>query len=254
MISLSNIIKHTRVRNTLQIDLGKPTDDEQTQAKEPKKEEGITLSPQELQTISDEHQKRLEEFEIEIQKMQKAVDNKIEGQLREATIKCVEMEKVSQQKCEDMLTKAQNEQDRLLKQATEEANRITTNALNERNTLINNMESEIVQTIMTLLDHIVGEGIVENVNWIKVLVRKMLKVNHTTGELKLLVSEHNMQLIQQDEIAFRKALPNHLEIEIDDTLGDTQCHLMTSEGTIEYDVHEGLKQVINDLKMLSKLS
>lgn len=257
MISLSNIIKRTRIRSTVQIDLGKLSDKEEETTQEVNKEEangGSMLSPEELQKISDEHQKRLEEFEIEIQKMQKAVDIKIEGQLRDTTIKCVEMEKSSKQQYDEILSSAQMQKETLLKQAKEEADRITANAQKERNTLINNVENEIVQTIMTLLEHIVGEGMVGSADWIKILIRKMLKVHHTIGELKLFVSEHNMHLIKEDETAFRNGLPSHLEIEQDDALNDTQCYLMTSEGTIEYDVHEGLKQVINDLKVLNKLS
>ena len=252
---MSNIIKGGRIRSQGYLDL--------SQRLKPEIEKKYNDEQGELEAveISDAHmeliQKREEELaliEKEIQKKKEDADKQIEELLADAVKRCEEMKKRIADEKIALLAEAHEKQAEILQLAQHEAEAIKTSAYQEKKALLESVEGDVVETMISLLKHIISEEMHENVDWLRLVVRKMLLEDQTTETFKLRVSPYNMNLIEVEKTHFMEGISKVTQIEADETLNNTTCVLETSQGNIEYDVSQGLEKMITEIRILKGIS
>ena len=256
MMSLSNIIKGGRIRSQSYLDLSQRVTTEIQRIYEDGQCDGLEEADASNQTeeLIHKRKKELASIEGEIQKKREDADNKIEELLSEAIAKAQAIEKEAKDKETSLLAEAYQKQAEIIQLASEEAEMIKATAMKEKETLLDSVEGEVVETMISLLKHIISEELKENVEWLRLVVRKMLHADQTTETFKLYVSPCNMQLIQNDQVKFMEGISKITHIESDETLNDTTCVLETSQGNIEYDVNQGLEKMITEMRILEGIS
>lgn len=257
MRSLSNIIKSGRIRSQSYLDLSqrlvgtnqKLFADEIEQA-----ESEMVNSDDDLIELIGKRREELSRIEEEIQKKLKDADNKVETLLSDAASKCELMERKIKDKESEVLAKAHRSSEEMIQQAEVEASQIIEAAQAEKRSLLQSTEGEVVEILITLLKHIISEEMNENVEWLRLVVRKMLMQDQSSDTFKLVVSPYCLQLIEKDQKHFLEGLSKVTTIESNETLNDTSCILETNQGNIEYDVSYGLEKIISEIRILKGLS
>lgn len=263
MRSLSNIIKSGRIRSQSFLDLSQRSISEIVE-KVYGEETGVEVEKHTTDMTSELIHKRKEELtylegkiaslEEEIQKKRTEADNKIEEILSKAQAKSEKLLNDAKEEEMKLLEDAHLKQAEIIQLAHDEAAQIKVVAEKEKEALLESVEGEVVDTIITLLKHLISEELNENVAWLKLVVRKMLLCNPAIDTFKLLVSPHNMALIEQDRVDFMEGISKITQIQCDEVLNDTTCILETSQGNIEYDVSDGLEKMITEIRILKGIS
>ena len=255
MRSLSNIIKSGRIRSQSLLDLS------QRRTSASAVDDYINQGEQNKSTIDDEtlelihkREEKLELIEKEIQKKLEDADKKVEEILSEAILKKQSMEAEIRDRETRMLDQIQQKEAETIQLAKKEADEIIEAAHAEKEALLEAVEGEVVQTMITILQHIISEELSENVEWLRLVVRKMLHKEQFTEAIKLVVSPYCLRLIEEDKEHFLEDMPKDITIESSDLLNDTSCILETNQGNIEYDVSNGLNRMISEIKLLKELS
>lgn len=252
---MSNIIKSARIRSQSFLDLS------QRLISDPVENDYIDQGGENKSTIDDETSelihKRKEELELiekEIQKKLQDADKRVEEIILEANLKKQNMENEIKDKETKILAETQQKQDEVIQLAKKEADEIIEAAYAEKEALLGAVEGEVVETMITILQHIISEELNENVEWLRLVVRKMLHKDQFTEAIKLVVSPNCLQLIEEDKPHFLDGISKDMVIESSDLLNDTSCILETNQGNIEYDVSNGLNKMISEIKLLKELS
>lgn len=181
-------------------------------------------------------------------------DNKIESMLTEAIEKAQSIENAARDKETNILAEAYRRQEEIIGRAEEEADTIKKTALDEKRDILKAVEGEVVETMITLLQHIISEEINGHVEWLKLVVRRILLQEEINEDTMLLISSNNMIHLEQEKDQFINSLSKLTTIEVSESLNDTTCILVTSQGNIEYDINEGLRKVVSELRILKGLS
>ncbi len=206
-----------------------------------------------LETIR-EKENELKVLESQIQERLADADNKIEVMLTEAVEKAEAIKKEARDQQTKVIADAYQKQEEILKQAEEEAQNIRRIALDEKKSMLNAVEGEVVEVIITLLQHIISEEMTGHIEWLKLVVRRLLLEEEISEEVTLLVSSHTMTLLEKEKEQFIASLSKLAAIEVNEALNDTTCILVTSQGNIEYDISEGLRKVVSELRILKDLT
>jgi len=254
---LSNIIKSGRIRNQSYLDLSQRhvSSNQKLYVNEIEQQESeMVNSDDDLIELLHKRKEELNTLEEEIQKKMKDADNKVEALLSDAASRCEMMEKEIKDKESEVLAEAHRNRDEMIQQAEIEASQIIEAAQAEKRSLLQSAEGEVVETLITLLKHIISEEINENVEWLRLVVRKMLMQDRSSDAFKLIVSPHCLQLIEKEQEQFLEGLSKVTAIESDETLNDTSCILETNQGNIEYDISYGLEKIISEIRILKGLS
>lgn len=257
MRSLSNIIKSGRIRSQSYLDLSQRlvSSNQKLLVDEIEQAESETVnSDDDLIELIGKRREELNRIEEEIQKKLKDADNKVEALLSDAASRCEMMEKEIKDKESEVLAKAHRSRNEMIQQAEVEASQIIEAAQAEKRSLLQSTEGEVVETLITLLKHIISEEMNENVEWLRLVVRKMLMQDQSSDTFKLVVSPYCLQLIEKDQKHFLEGLSKVTTIESNETLNDTSCILETNQGNIEYDVSYGLEKIISEIRILKGLS
>lgn len=252
---MSNIIKGGRIRSQSYLDLSQRLKPEILKIYDERQceTEQVEVFDDSIEKI-EERKKELAFLEEEIQKKREEADKQIEEMLAQTIEKCKAMEQQAIDKKAEILAQAQDRQDEMIQLAYDEAETIKKSAYLEKQSLLESVEGEVVETMISLLRHIISEELNENVEWLKLVVRKMLLQDQTTETFKLRVSIHNMQMIERDKAHFMEGISKVTQIESDETLNDTTCVLETSQGNIEYDVSQGLERMMTEIRILKGIS
>ena len=256
MRSLSNIIKSGRIRSQSFLDLSqRPVPEIVEKVYKNEFEQNVEILHADMTTeLIHKREEELALLEEEIQKKRIEADNKIEEILSEAHTKSEMLLEDAKKQEMELLEEAHQKQAEIIQLAHDEAEQIRQQALNEKQALLVSVEDEVVDTMISLLKHIISEELNENVEWLKLVVRKMLMSDSSTETFKLRVSPYNMQLIEQDETRFMEGISKVTQIKSDESLNDTTCILETSQGNIEYDVNQGLEKMITEIRILKGIS
>ena len=256
MRSLSNIIKSGRIRSQSFLDLSQRPISEIVE-KVYEEKSNISIEIPDTDRMAELIHKRKEELalvEEEIQKKREDADNKIKELLANAHIESEKILNEANAQKAMLLEEAHQKQAEILQLAQGEAENIKALAQEEKKALLESTEDEVVDTMLVLLKHIISEELNHNVIWLKLVVRKMLLNDLSTESFKLVVSPHNMALINKEEARFMEGLSKVTQIQIDETLNDTTCILETSQGNIEYDVSQGLEKIMTEIRILQGIS
>ena len=255
MRSLSNIIKSGRIRSQSYLDLS------QRHMQGPVENVSNEYGDSNETSIDDETleliHKRKEELDLiekEIQEKLRDADNKVEKMVSEAILKQQDMENEIKDKEAKILAEAQQKQAEIVQLAHEEANQILEAAKTEKEALLQAVEGEVVETLITILNHIISNELNENVEWLRLVVRKMLLKDQFSEAYKLVVSPYCLELIEKDKQHFLEGISKDIAIESSDLINDTSCILETNQGNIEYDVNDGLEKIVSEIRLLKGLS
>ncbi|MBP3887121.1 MAG: hypothetical protein J6F30_05650 [Cellulosilyticum sp.] len=254
---MSNIIKSGRIRSQSFLDLSQRQLSEMIVRETYESDLSLNVNSKETDVTTELIHKRKEELyllEEEIQRKREEANRKIEEILSEAYSKSDLLLNEAAEEKNKVLQEAHQRQAEIIQLAEDEANQIKSSAEKEKQALLESVEDEVVDTMITLLQHLISEELQHNVAWLKLVVRKMLLNDLTTESFKLLVSPHNMILIEQNQTSFKEGISKVTNIECDETLNDTTCILETSQGKIEYDVSQGLEKMITEIRMLKGIS
>ena len=206
-----------------------------------------------LEMIS-QKEKELIALEGLLQDKMSEADSKIESMLAEAIEKAQSIENSARDKETNMLAETYHRQEEIIAKAEEEAEAIKKAALDEKREMLKAVEGEVVETIITLLQHIISEEIDGHVEWLKLVVRRILLQEEIDEDTTLLVSSNNRIRLEEEKNQFINSLSKLTTIEVSESLNDTTCVLVTSQGNIEYDINEGLRKVVSELRILKGLS
>lgn len=253
---MSNIIKSGRIRSRSILDLSDRVihqveslyDEVEVKSEIELDEEGS-----DLKNIS-QKENELKALEGVLQEKLAEADHKVEKILSEAIEKAQIIEKDARDKETEMIANAYHKQEEILRQAEEEAMTIRKVALDEKKSMLEAVEGEVVEVIITLLQHIISEEVTGHVEWLKLVVRRLLLQEEISEETTLLVSSNTMALLEKDKEELLTSLSKLSAIEVNETLNDTTCILVTNQGNIEYDINEGLKKVVSELRILKDLT
>ncbi len=248
MRSLSSIIKGERIRTQGIIDFSTRQVEWSTEGND-------------VHTVTEEINKDIEEMsnykEKQLKEVQEIVDAKLAQAnkqvnqiLFEAKTKAKAIEEAAEELKNNLLSKALEEKEEILQDAHRQAEEIRADAYKEKNELIMGTEEELVNMLMALLNHIISEEMQYQTEWLKCLVRKMLSKDEILGEVKVIISPILFNRLSEEEIVVIEGIQKGLTIETKDNLNETTCIIEYNQGTIVYDVTQGLERVIKDTRIL----
>lgn len=249
MRSLSSIIKGERIRTQSIIDFSTRQID--VLAEEDYINETTDQSSfDEKEQLESIQEKQLKEIQELIDAKLEEADNQVRQMLSEAIQKSQAIEEEAKQLKTHMLFEMTKEKEEVLEEARKQAEHILANAHKEKEELIMSTEGELVETLITLLNHIISEEMNYQVDWVKYLVRKMLSKEEILGKVKVIISPILYARLSEKEFDAIKGIRKDLEIETRDNLNETTCMIEFNQGSIVYDISQGLERVINDTRIL----
>ncbi len=256
---MSSIIKSASIRSQGIIDLSSrghkfPLES----SNEPSDEQVVEeVEANEMRSVAHLLQEKQEEFA----RLNSVIQEKLLEATREAEcILAKAKEEANQMKEEAVIEKnalleeAYHQQEEVLRCAEDKVTQIKKEALEEKKAMLEAVEGDVVETIITLLQHIISEELTIGVDWLKMIVRRMLLQEDVGETVTLLISKENMNRLGKEKEALIASLSKLASIEASDTLNDTTCILVTKQGNIEYDINEGLNKMIAELRVLKGLS
>ena len=256
---MSSIIKSASIRSQGIIDLSSrghkfPLEP----SNEPSDEQVVEeVEANEMRSVAHLLQEKQEEFA----RLNSVIQEKLLEATREAEcILAKAKEEANQMKEEAVIEKnalleeAYHQQEEVLRCAEDKVTQIKKEALEEKKAMLEAVEGDVVETIITLLQHIISEELTIGVDWLKMIVRRMLLQEDVGETVTLLISKENMNRLGKEKEALIASLSKLASIEASDTLNDTTCILVTKQGNIEYDINEGLNKMIAELRVLKGLS
>lgn len=254
MRSLSNIIKSGRIRSQGYLDLSQRLSAEMSDGYGEWDEVNDDVSSYVTDDMMENRQKELSRIELEIQSKVNEAEGKIDKMLADAIARSQEIEKEAEIQKSAMLSEIYSQKEKILQDAQSEADTIRESAHFEKRQMLENVEEEVVETIIDILKHIVSEEIQTNVDWIKLVVKKMMLEEHSCESFRMFVSPHNFEKIEDNKDKFVADLKKLTDIVADEMLSDSTCILQTDQGNIEYDINNGLEKVITELRILKGIS
>lgn len=253
---MSSIIKSGRIRSRSILDLSERVIPELESVRnevEIETERSVNDEAFNLEAIS-QKENELKVLEGLIKEKLAEADHKADRILSDATEKAQMIEKNIRDKEKEILADAYHKQEEILKQAKEEAMTIRKLASDEKKSMLEAIEGEVVEVIITLLQHIISEEVTGNVQWLKLVVRRLLLQEKINEETTLLVSANTMTYLEKDKDELVASLSKLSAIEVSESLNDTTCVLVTNQGNIEYDINDGLRKVVSELRILRDLT
>ena len=260
---MSSIIKGERIRNQSIINLSERFQALHIEYEKNEIEDEALVTASQLNT-------EIEDNLVEMSHLQKEeilLEAKKEADLilKEAHQKAEEILAQALQKAEEIKGEAQSQQTQLLAQieektsailedAEKEAESIKLQATEEKRMLIDSTESEMVEVLQQLLTYLVGEEVYNNTQWLTCIVKRMLEECHTKEIIKICIAPTLFEHLTESQKNELQALGENIILEERSTLNETTCVVETTQGSISYDVKEGLERVISQIKTLEKLS
>lgn len=174
--------------------------------------------------------------------------------LREAKEEAEQIKQEAFQKKQEILEYARIQEKEIVEEAKEEATHTIEAALQEKHHILSSLESEVVEIIKLLVSHIIHEEIATGYKWLNYIVRKMLVKENLTGDLTVYVSPTLLERLSEKEYNSLKSIKESLKVLSDESMSDTSCIIETLEGSILYDLSEGLDKVLKDLNRLDQLA
>lgn len=153
-----------------------------------------------------------------------------------------------------LLSEASAQRDSILEEAAQAAMQIKESAYIEKQKLIKSTEGEMVETLMTLLDYLISEEVFNNTQWVTYIVKRMLDQEVAKQEVKVILSPKLYERLTEADKEQIMGLKEVATFEVAESLNDTTCKVDIGQGSISYDVEEGLKKVFSDMRVLKKIA
>lgn len=194
--------------------------------------------------------KQLHEIQELIDLKLREADEQISRKYAELVLKTKNEEEEIDNVKKAVLFEAEVEKQKILSDALVEAESIKQEAINEKNELLASTEDEMVNTISYLVENIISNELKYNTRWLKLLVKKMIHKDNLVGDIIIRVSPVLYEKLTEEQLNQIKSLKDGVEIIQDELVDETMCIVACEQGTIQYDVNEGLQRVLQDIRIL----
>ncbi len=253
MRSLSSIIKGERVRKQTVINLSERLDITAIEYAAPEYT-GDEFEEAEIeQEYPIEPTKHLEDARLQAEAILKEASEKAEELLVNTREEARAIKAAAEVEKNNLLCGAMEKQAALIEQTEREARTIIEEAYNEKERIIRGTEGEMVETLITLLQYLIGEEVYHHTAWIRCIVKKMLANPAFKKDIKVYLSANVYHRLTDEDKEVIMHMRDHTTIHIADSLSDTACRVETEEGAVEYDISSGLERVIADIKIIQNL-
>lgn len=249
MRSLSSIIKGERIRTHSVIDFSTRQVEKSIQEKYIK-ETTEQINFQQEEQLIDFKEEKLKEVQKVVDEKLKEADFKVRQMLLEAVEKANTLQEEANQLKTQILFEIEEQKAVILEEAQQKAERIIAGAYEEKKEIIKNTEDELVETLIGLLNHIISEEMNYHSDWVKCLVRKMLNKEGISGRIKVIISPILYTRLSENELQAIEAISKDLIVETREQINETTCIIEFNQGSIVYDIAQGLERVIKDIRML----
>ena len=221
---------------------------------------GTTNSNSEVEQLEDDYRTK-EDIQKYKRKQLHEIQELIDLKLREAdeNINRMHTEMVLKTKKEQVelentkkaiLFEAEVGKQKILDDAKKQADIIIEKAIEEKRDLLINSEDEMVKTIAYLVETIVSDELNYETRWIKMLIKKMLYKDELIGEISIKISPNLYSRLSDTEIDAILTLKDCVKITQDEMINETSCIISCEQGIIKYDVSDGIKRVLQDVRIL----
>lgn len=163
------------------------------------------------------------------------------------------MEQKAATESQRILQEANTQADKMIQTAKQEVEHLIEVAYQEKQQILNQAEPEVVEIIETLVGHIIHEEVARNNKWIAYIVKKMIMREKIIGGITVYVSPQVLESITEEEYKSFEQLKQEVILRADEEVNSTTCLVETSEGSILYDLSEGLDRILLELNMLKQL-
>ncbi|MGL4739101.1 MAG: FliH/SctL family protein [Cellulosilyticaceae bacterium] len=241
---MSNIIKGHRISGEKSIEIGKQlvvpiihekadeTQQVQQQVQQQMLEEAARKeSAQLLEEAKRQVNKMLSEADQELKERERLLKVQIDLLEEEAQFKVKQLEASAAEKAKALIAQAQVEKEEIISQA----------------------EPEIIALVQQLVGHIIHEELSEHTEWIGLLVRKIRHHEMMREPITLSMNPVLYERLSEAEKHTLMAMGEGVKLRTDENLYETMCEIETSQGSISYDIEEGLGRVLKELGMLQSL-
>ena len=259
MRSLSSIIKSGRARDQGIMNLSDRQNGKRIEEvhNDMMAMEGHSHHDEQMHVTSSDIEEKKEELlrvQCEIDRMIAESKQQAEAIINSAYAKASEIETDSIAMKEQMLLEVAEKEKQLLEGAQTRASEITNAAFEEKMQMLGQVEGEVVETMITILQHIMSEEVTYNRDWLYYIVKRMLQKPDVEEGVALLISADLYESLENKYKEKLLTLRKLSDIKVDESLNDTTCKLVTSQGSIEYDVQQGLDKMISELRIMKSLS
>lgn len=217
-------------------------------------EEALKAQDDYKKQVQDKYKKIEEEAQSKAQKILYEAKMQAEAILEEAYL---QKENLLNECHEEIQVLKQESADKILvdqQTSSEEVKRILEQAHREKQTILEQAEPELVEVLQVLLHTIIDEKIVSGVEWLTLLVKRMIEKEHINENIKVYVAPKLYEQYAKDLEGAFEDLTLYVQIEPDSQLLETSCLVETQVGSIHYDVSKGLQKVLDEIKILSAVN
>ncbi|MDF2594862.1 MAG: hypothetical protein K0R69_1203 [Clostridia bacterium] len=250
---LSSIIKGGRIREQKIINLSERfsavSGESEITDFSPNQETSLVPQQEEIVLLEEQINLMHEKASAVLREAEGKAKEIIEAALQQAK----EIKETVQEEKINLLNETFNQQNKMIETAKKEAEQIVQDAQTEKKHIIGNIEEELAQTLMSLLQYLIGEEVYRNIDWLLCIVKKMLSNDVFKEEIKVFISPAMYNKLTEENKETIKAIKNGVTLHSLDTMKDTSCRVETEEGAIEYDIKDGLDRVISDIDILKNL-
>lgn len=164
---------------------------------------------------------------------------------------CMRQKEEMQEEHDELIRVAEETSVEILKKASIEKEEIIKEAYKEKQQILESVELDTAKTISKIIEHIVGNEIYENINWIRCFIKKVLRNENILEDVKLIVSERNYKKLEGAMI--ERIGQRNIIVDMDMDIADDVCIVETSNGTIEYNISTTLEQVLSEIMMYQEI-
>lgn len=155
---------------------------------------------------------------------------------------------------EQMCQEAKEQAEGIIQDAKEKEQQIIESAYSEKRKILEQVAPEVTEVIKMLVSHILYEEVAKGNQWISYVVKKMILKEELLGDLVVYLSPSVLERITPEEYKEFESIKNQITLEADESLNDMTCMVETAEGSILYDLSEGIDKIIKDLTALKQLT
>ncbi len=255
MRSLSSIIKGERIRSQTVISLNtRNTSDVFTHKEAEEQREAFFTSEENEESWENQIRRMLKEAKADAERIIEEANQQKGTIINDALKEANQIVEKAHQDKEFILEEAESYKQNRVQEIEQEVQGILKRAQEEKQALIESTEGEMVETLLELLKYLVGEEIYHNTDWLYCIVKRMLSHEEFQGTLHLVMAPTVEERLTEHEKDKLQSLGKHIVLETDATFSDTTCQVITEQGSITYDVMEGLERVLSDIKILQQLN
>lgn len=194
--------------------------------------------------------KQLHEIQELIDLKLREADEQISRKYAELVLRTKDEEDETNNIKKAILFEAEVEKQKILSEALSEAENIKKQAIEDKKELLVSSEDEIVNTIAHLVENIISNELKYDTRWLKLLVKKMIYKDNLIGEVSVRISPLVYETLSEQDVSQIENLKDGVRIIQDELVNETMCIVDCEQGTINYDVSEGLKRVLQDIRIL----